>query len=392
MLTRFSAKDRSGDDEDGGSGGSAGEARYSTKGTYGLKKCHDAEDAVADIVFVHGLTGNRETTWTDKSTGVFWPAHLLKDEVPRTRIVTFGYDADVVHFWAAASQNRVRNHAVNLINAISQLRERTDTEDRPVIFVVHSLGGLIFEDAMLASRNSAEAHIRSVYDSTAGVCFMGTPHCGSTLAGWATVFGQIATVVKKTNTSILKVLEPESEVLALIQGDFHTMLRNRADQGRPPLKMTCFYEELPVKGAGEIVPKHSAILPAYNSIGIHKNHMDMTKFSSAEDPGYLSVSTEILRWVRAIQKAQRSAAAAPTASSQTMPSPGLGAPASSQGATGAYLPPGNSHLPLGYGSNAQWYPSGASYSQGDTVISGSINNHGNGKFVTGNTFQGPTSF
>ncbi|TQN67863.1 Protein SERAC1, partial [Colletotrichum shisoi] len=353
MLTRFSAKDRSGDDEDRGSGGSAGEARYSTKGTYGLKKCHDAEDAVADIVFVHGLTGNRETTWTDKSTGVFWPAHLLKDEVPRTRIVTFGYDADVVHFWAAASQNRVRNHAINLINAASQLRERTDSEDRPVLFVVHSLGGLIFEDAMLASRNSAEAHIRSVYDSTTGVCFMGTPQCGSTLAGWATVFGQIATVVKKTNTSILKVLEPESEVLALIQGDFHTMLRSRADQGRPPLEMTCFYEELPVKGAGEIVPKHSAILPAYNSIGIHKNHMDMTKFSSAEDPGYLSVSTEILRWVRAIQKAQRSAAATPTASSQTMPSPGLGVPASSQGATAAHLSPGNRPLPPGYGSNAQ---------------------------------------
>jgi protein SERAC1 len=158
----------------------------------------------------------------------------------------------VVHFWSQASQNRVRNHAVNLVNAVSQLRERSDTEDRPIIFVVHSLGGLIFEDAMLASRNSAEAHVQSIYDNTVGVCFLGTPHCGSALAGWAAIFGQIATVVKKTNTSILKVLEPESEVLALIQGDFHTMLRGRPEQGRPPLKMTCFYEELPVRGAGEV--------------------------------------------------------------------------------------------------------------------------------------------
>ena len=46
---------------------------------------------------------------------------------------------------------------------------------------------------------------------------------------------------------------------------------------------------------------HSAILPAYNSIGIRKNHMDMTKFTSAEDPGYLAVSTELWRWVKEIK-------------------------------------------------------------------------------------------
>jgi len=95
---------------------------------------------------VHGLTGNRETTWTDKATGVFWPAHLLRNDVPKTRILTFGYDADITHFWASASQNCIRNHAVNLANALAQLRERTETENRPLIFVTHSLGGLVFED------------------------------------------------------------------------------------------------------------------------------------------------------------------------------------------------------------------------------------------------------
>ncbi|KAH6686174.1 hypothetical protein F5X68DRAFT_153560 [Plectosphaerella plurivora] len=390
MLTRFSGKDRSGGGEDRSEEADGG-ARYSTKGAYGLKKCYDSPDAVADIVFVHGLTGNRETTWTDKESGVFWPAHLLKEDVPRTRIVTFGYDADVVHFWSQASQNRVRNHAVNLVNAVSQLRERSDTEDRPIIFVVHSLGGLIFEDAMLASRNSAEAHVQSIYDNTVGVCFLGTPHCGSALAGWATIFGQIATVVKKTNTSILKVLEPESEVLALIQGDFHTMLRGRPEQGRPPLQMTCFYEELPVRGAGEIVPKHSAILPAYNSIGIHKNHMDMTKFSSAEDPGYLSVSTEILRWVRVIQKAaQRQQApaqggfgsASPAAQAASMSGQGLGGMGTQQ------LQPGTNLPALGYGTES----SGVFYQHGGNVITGNVNNYGGGKSVSGNTFQGPVMF
>lgn len=83
------------------------------------------------VVFVHGLTGNRENTWTDKGTGVFWPEALLKNDVPEARIITFGYDADVVHFWSMASQNRIGNHAQNLVNVLSQLRERSDTVGIP---------------------------------------------------------------------------------------------------------------------------------------------------------------------------------------------------------------------------------------------------------------------
>jgi hypothetical protein len=98
------------------------------------------------IVFIHGLTGNRELTWTEESSRVFWPEALLKHDVPRTRILTFGYDADVAHFWAQSSQNRIGDHALNLVNSLAQLRERSDTEDRPIIFAVHSLGGLVLED------------------------------------------------------------------------------------------------------------------------------------------------------------------------------------------------------------------------------------------------------
>ncbi|KAK3358093.1 Alpha/Beta hydrolase protein [Lasiosphaeria hispida] len=375
---------------------------HSTKGIYGLKKCHDVADAVADIVFVHGLTGNRETTWTDKTTGVFWPLHLLKTDIPKTRIVTFGYDADIAHFWAPASQNCIRNHAINLANAIAQLRERTETENRPIIFVTHSLGGLVLEDAMLASRNSPEPHLQNIYDTTVGVCFLGTPHCGSTLANWGAVFGQIANTVKKINTNLLKVLEPESEVLAIIQGDFHAMLRSRSDQGRPSLSITCFYEELPVKGVGEIVPKHSAILPVYNSIGIRANHMDMARFSDKEDQGYLSVSTELLRWVRAIQKAQGVKA---TSSPALAIPPNILYPPGSQGHY--QYPPGYNpyyqqaqspvHPVQQAGPPPEWQqsprllPTSSSppESQGGNVISGSIN--GNRGTIFQGTFSGPVT-
>lgn len=60
--------------------------------------------------------------------------------------MTYGYDADIAHFWSMASQNRIGEHASNLVNAIAQVRERTDTEGRPIVFVTHSLGGLVTED------------------------------------------------------------------------------------------------------------------------------------------------------------------------------------------------------------------------------------------------------
>lgn len=43
----------------------------------------------------------------------------------------------------------------------------------------------------------------------------------------------------------------ESEVLARIQADFHTMIRGSAQTGTT-MAITCFYEELPVLGIGMV--------------------------------------------------------------------------------------------------------------------------------------------
>jgi hypothetical protein len=105
---------------------------------------------------------------------------------------------------------------------------------------------------MLLSKNSTEPQIQSLLSSTIGVCFLGTPHCGALAANWASVFGSMVKVVKTTNTGLLNVLKPDSEVLARIQGEFHSMLRTSGQNGMAQLKITCFFEELPVRGVGEV--------------------------------------------------------------------------------------------------------------------------------------------
>lgn len=61
-----------------------------------------------------------------------------------------------------------------------------------------------------------------------------------------------------------------------------------------------------MKGLGHIVPKHSAILPAYPSYGIRANHMDMTKLT-ARNPGYEVVEGEIFKWIKELRSCNRQA-------------------------------------------------------------------------------------
>ena len=74
-----------------------------------------------------------------------WPKELLPKRIPRARILTFGYDADVYHFWSKpASDNTIKNHGDNLTASLVGLRHgNEETAARPIIFVAHSLGGLV---------------------------------------------------------------------------------------------------------------------------------------------------------------------------------------------------------------------------------------------------------
>lgn len=168
------------------------------------------------------------------------------------------------------------------------------------------------EQALLKSRASAEQHTQRVFEHTKGIIFMGTPHSGSGLGDLAVMGSKFLQYFRRVNHGTLEILQQESEVMARIRQEFHTMLRGREQTKDREIAIICFYEELPVGVVGtvtasqmvrirrladfrKIVPKDSASLERYECIGIHANHMDMTKFSSDQDPDYQNVLSGLRR-------------------------------------------------------------------------------------------------
>ncbi|KAL4732589.1 hypothetical protein ACLX1H_001607 [Fusarium chlamydosporum] len=240
----------------------------------GIKTLHSTKYDDVDIVFIHGLKGDCLKTWTGKGTNEPWPKALLPTELGTARILTYSYDAIIASKEDVPSLNRISNHASNLVTALASLRQSDGT------------------------------HLQDITNLTRGVIFMGTPHHGSSLAKIGELVSRSVGMIKNTNSDIVQVLTRDSEVLARIKDGFQALIMARSRDEHNTIEITCFYEELPKKGVGLVVPKHSAILPGYVSIGIHKNHSDMTKFNTSDEPGFVAVCGELKRWMKGIQKSQ----------------------------------------------------------------------------------------
>lgn len=311
------------------------------------------EDPEVDIIFIHGLQGHPKNTWlwsegktddtstpTDKSkrpsflqksftkvfhrkrpdprnTGetslkgskedtshidsnsenaTYWPVDLLPDECPHARIITWGYDSRVTRGYVATNKSNIFGHAKDFLYAY----ERNHPIDRGVIFVAHSLGGLIVKEVLRRSESSEESEIRNIIHHTKAVVFLGTPHRGSPgFASTADVVRRVASTILRfdSNDSIIRALGVDSPELELSRESFITQWR------KLQFTVKTFQEARPITGVGvgllndKVVPDTSSTLddPREHAETIQANHMDMCKYSSRHDPGYQKVGLELAR-------------------------------------------------------------------------------------------------
>jgi hypothetical protein len=84
-----------------------------------------------------------------------------------------------------------------------------------------------------------------VFNATAGVIFLGTPHRGSNQTAWATVARNLnQAVLRNDDQRIVEALKRGSEVLERLQDSFSGLLHN--------ISVYSFLEDLPVQGVGKV--------------------------------------------------------------------------------------------------------------------------------------------
>jgi hypothetical protein len=104
----------------------------------------------------------------------------MRTQFPTARIITYGYNANVVGLWKNASGEGLRGYRKSLAYAISN--SQPNEAKRPIFFIIHSLGGLVTEQAFLVSLEPNEPRLRSIAACTAGIIFIGIPYSRSYLA------------------------------------------------------------------------------------------------------------------------------------------------------------------------------------------------------------------
>lgn len=264
----------------------------------GVHVLYDAQDAPMDICFIHGLAGNRESTWTRKGAEAPWPELLLAPAL-NARLLSYGYNAYFIDRTAHPSVNGLTDHAKNFLLDLTNHRVASNRRSVPLVVVAHSMGGLVCKQAILLSQADAKSHLHDIFSSLRGIIFMGTPHRGSWMANWASIPASALGIFRHVNKSLFGLLETNNNQLEELQERFLTMLRQQLQSGRC-IEIMCFFEELPTKKLGVIVPKESAILDGYEYSSIYATHAGMVKFASVEDSGYQRVYHELLRWNEAI--------------------------------------------------------------------------------------------
>ncbi|QKX60478.1 uncharacterized protein TRUGW13939_07623 [Talaromyces rugulosus] len=202
-----------------------------------------------DIVAVHGLNSmntefHAESTWM--AEGKLWLKDFLPFKLPNARVLLFGYNSNVAFETSIAG---VREQAVNLLNRLASKRE--DAEERPIIFVAHSLGGIIVKWALVEAK--LDDNYKAIRDATYGIAFFGTPHQGGNFAKLGDIAASIVRVVlHNPKNTFMEALKKDSLFSDNLVDDFRHQLED--------YHVLSFYETLQMGNLGLIVDKKSTTL------------------------------------------------------------------------------------------------------------------------------------
>ena len=228
------------------------------------------------VIFVHGVLGNAtETFGHDKANN--WPAMLVTDPgLPSSPdVLSVGYLSSPIR--PASNINEIA------ARILSRLRDKDVFKShKQVVFVVHSMGGLITKRMLVQLKAESPAE----FERIAAVFFLATPAGGSTLAQTA------AWISENPQFRDMKPIDVNT-LLQVYEDDWQALLHNR--QQSPYPKAFCAYETQPT-GNFHVVPRGNAQAGCdEHPIAFDRDHLGIVKPASRGDEVYQFVLARLKR-------------------------------------------------------------------------------------------------
>ena len=157
-----------------------------------------------DVVFIHGLMGGVFYTWRqadphNEREGVeeqvsgegysyCWPRDWLAEDSQHVRVLGCDFDSYLSQWGGNCPSQSFKQSLADRSSDMMRKLRQAGVGNRPVIFVGHSMGGLIVKQMLAASAESADPELQQLSNNTKGVVFYSTPHEGSEIANMNSIF------------------------------------------------------------------------------------------------------------------------------------------------------------------------------------------------------------
>jgi hypothetical protein len=238
-------------------------------------RSRNLELAAGDVLFVHGLGGDAIGTWSHGGQAPrenCWPAWLARD-LPAVSVSSVNYDAAAT-FWSGHGMP-LRDRAVNVLTRL----EAEGFGPRPIVFICHSLGGLLVKQLVRQAHDMADTRWKDFRQHVRSIFFLATPHAGADLAG---LLRKIALVARPTE--VTEELEANSAQLANLN-DWY-----RQNARRVGIASYCYYEARRTHGI-QVVDRASAD-PGMEGVilePIDADHLSICKLETRDHTLYKAI-------------------------------------------------------------------------------------------------------
>jgi HEAT repeat protein/pimeloyl-ACP methyl ester carboxylesterase len=229
-------------------------------------------DAQASVFFIHGLGGDQRLTWTAREDA-FWPSWLA-EMFPGIAVFSLGYEASPSS-WLGSTMP-ISDRALQLL-ALLEARQLLRS---PVIFIVHSLGGLVVKEMIRIAATYQNQAWETVARQTLGIVFLATPHSGARIADYLGALSRLL----RLSTSV-----HELEANAPPLRDLNLWYRNNAR--RLDIQTRVFFESQQTNGV-RVVDEASADpgIEGVFPIPVDANHISICKLNTQDTLVFLSVA------------------------------------------------------------------------------------------------------